>query len=312
MSMRGGAGKAIGLMSKEKAKLTRPLGVLVKALGGFMKGIGKLLLGAAFFSLIYAATQLISPLILTKGMEAFPENNSTGIVELFGIEMSVANGIITLVAVFGVLGILGFLLNSFSIRILSKANSIMVNDIRVQLYSKLINSSMDYIKNEQSGNITARITSDTDQIATGIHVFTIISIQLVLLVATFVLVLVKSGWEIILISLASVPIALLISAVLSRVGRKIVLRIRKAFGIASGKMAESFSGVAVSKSFNREEELSGQMSVLNQQYYKMSQKFGLMMNITMPLIAAISTLTVATILWVGGKVGRNILRNNAL
>ncbi|MBN1329034.1 MAG: ABC transporter ATP-binding protein, partial [Candidatus Heimdallarchaeota archaeon] len=56
----------------------------------------------------------------------------------------------------------------------------------------------------------------------------------------------------------------------------------------------------------REETLSKQMGVLNQQYYKMSQKFGLMMNITMPVITMIASLTTATILWAGGLIDMSI------
>ncbi len=300
----GGMGKVLSARN-EKRRASRPLGVLLKALGGFLKGLGWLMALAAFISLIYSATQIFSPLILTRGIDAF-SNIAEGQVVVFNQTMTIQNAIIILTLIFGSMNILGFFLNSLSTRILAKANSIFVNNIRVQLYSKLINSSMSYIKNEQSGNITSRITSDTDQIATGIHIFTMIAIQLVLLVTTLVILLTQTSWQIILICLASVPVALTISAVLSKFGRKIVLDIRQAFGIVSGKIAESFAGAAVAKSFNREKTLSKQMGVLNQQYYKMSQKFGLMMFITMPLIGAVSSITVATILWAGGLIDLSV------
>jgi len=306
MGMHGGMGRVVrGSMGSEKKRASRPIGVLLKALGGFLKGLGWLMALAAFISLIYSATQIFSPLILTRGIDAF-SNIAEGQVVVFNQTMTIQNAIIMLTIIFGLMNITGFFLNSLSTRILAKANAIFVNNIRVKLYSKLINSSMSYIKNEQSGNITSRITSDTDQIATGIHIFTMIAIQLVLLVTTLVILLTQTSWQIILICLASVPVALTISAVLSKFGRKIILDIRQAFGIVSGKIAESFAGAAVAKSFNREKTLSKQMGVLNQQYYKMSQKFGLMMFITMPLIGAVSSITVATILWAGGLISLSV------
>ena len=307
MGMHGGMGRAVrGSMGNDKKRANRPLGVLLKALGGFLKGLGLLMLLASFISLIYSITQIISPLILTSGIDAFSEMTTEGEVLLFNRTMTTQNAIILLTMIFGSMNIIGFFLNSLSTRILAKTNSIFVNNIRVQLYGKLINSSMNFIKNEQSGNITSRITSDTDQIATGIHIFTAISIQLVLLVTTFVLLLVRTSWQIILICLGSVPVALLISFILSRFGRRIILNIRQAFGIVSGKIAESFAGAAIAKSFNREETLSKQMGELNHQYYKMSQKFGLMMFITMPLISAVSSITTATILWAGGLINLSV------
>ncbi|NHJ87685.1 MAG: ABC transporter ATP-binding protein [Asgard group archaeon] len=291
-----------GPITTERIKATRPTGVLLKALGGFLKGIGWLLIAAALITMVYSATQLVSPLILTDGIDAFDNILTNGNVTLFSRELSASNAIIILTSIYAVMNIIGFFISSLSTRILAKANSILVNNIRVQLYHKLINSSMGYLKNEQSGNITARITSDTDQIATGIHVFTTIAIQIILLVATLVLLLVRTSWQIILICLGSVPVALIISAILSNLGRRIILKIRRAFGIVSGKMAESFAGAAVAKSFNREETLSAQMGELNQKYYKMAQKFGLMMFITMPIITMISSLTTAMILWAGGLI----------
>ncbi len=300
----GGMGRVLSARN-EKRRASRPIGVLLKALGGFLQGLGWLMVLAAFVSLIYSATQIFSPLILTRGIDAF-SNITEGQVVVFNQTMTIEKAIIILTLIFGSMNILGFFLNSLSTRILAKANALFVNNIRVKLYNKLINSSMSYIKNEQSGNITSRITSDTDQIATGIHIFTMIAIQLVLLVTTLVILLTQTSWQIILICLASVPVALTISAVLSKFGRRIILDIRQAFGVVSGKIAESFAGAAVAKSFNREKTLSKQMGVLNQQYYKMSQKFGLMMFITMPLIGAVSSITVATILWAGGLISLSV------
>ncbi|MHA1186586.1 MAG: ABC transporter transmembrane domain-containing protein, partial [Candidatus Heimdallarchaeota archaeon] len=276
MGMHSRAGGPGRMLDRSKdAKLTRPVAVLVKALIGFLEGVTALFVVATLISLIYAITQVINPLILSKGIDAFAHilYDSEGIayIRILGFYTTVTKGIIALTLTFAVFAIIGFFLNSISTRYLYKANAVLVNNIRTKLYSKLINSSMDYLKNEQSGNITARITSDTDQIATGIHLFTSIAIQLVILVATFVLLLVQTSWQIILICIGSVPLALLVSTILSQFGRRIILKIRQAFGIVSGKMAESFSGIAVSKSFNREETLSRQMAESNQEHYKMSQ-----------------------------------------
>ncbi|HUT82839.1 MAG TPA: ABC transporter ATP-binding protein [Candidatus Bathyarchaeia archaeon] len=295
-----------GPITLERSKATRPVGVLIKALGGFIKGIGWLILFATIISMIYSATQIVSPLILTDGIDAFDNILGNGNVILFNREITTQNAILILAAIYMVMNFTGFFLNSWSTRILAKSNAILVNNIRTKLYHKLINSSMSYLKKEQSGNITARITSDTDQIATGINIFTSIFIQMILLVATLVLLLTRTNWQVIVICLGSVPVALIISAILSNVGRRIILKIRRSFGIVSGKMAESFAGAAVAKSFNREETLSKQMGVLNQQYYKMSQKFGLMMNITMPIITMIASITTATILWAGGLIDMSI------
>ncbi|MCK5047613.1 MAG: ABC transporter ATP-binding protein, partial [Candidatus Heimdallarchaeota archaeon] len=224
------------------------------------------------------------------------------IITLFGYELTGTTAIIVFASLFVILGSLGFVINSFNTRILSRVRAYMVNDMRTDVYNKLINSSMNFIKKEQSGNITARITSDSDEVSTGIQVFITIVVQLFLLIVTFFVILFQINWQILLICLGSIPFALLLSGILSTLGRRIVLRIRRKFGEVSGKMAESFSGVSVSKSFNQEINLSNQMQVLNQQYYKMSIQFGIMMNVIMPIISTVSSIVTSLILYVGGVI----------
>lgn len=301
MGMRGHGGGPMRRLSMEKKKAARPLGVLLKALGGYLGKYKGLLITSGLISLVYAGTQILNPLFLSMGIDSIDPSNSE-IITLFGYEMSGTIAVIVFASLFLVLGSLGFAINSFNTRILSRVRAYMVNDMRTDTYSKLINSSMNYIKKEQSGNITARITSDSDEVSTGIQVFISIVVQLFLLVVTFFVILFQINWQILLICLGSIPFALLLSGILSTVGRRIVLRIRRKFGEVSGKMAESLSGVAVSKSFNQEVNLSNQMKVLNQQYYKMSIQFGIMMNVIMPIISTVSSIVTSLILYVGGVI----------
>ncbi|MBK5112890.1 MAG: ABC transporter ATP-binding protein [Candidatus Heimdallarchaeota archaeon] len=301
MGMRGHGGGPMQRLSMEKKKAARPIGVLLKALGAYLGKYKGLLIASGLISLLYAGTQILNPIFLSMGIDSIDPSNSN-IITLFGFELTGLTAVLVYAGLFVFLGSLGFVINSFNTRILSRVRAFMVNDMRTDVYNKLINSSMSYIKKEQSGNITSRITSDTDEVSTGIQVFITIVVQLFLLVVTFFVILFQINWQILLICLGSIPFALLLSGILSTLGRKIVLRIRRKFGEVSGKMAESFSGVAVSKSFNQEVNLSNQMKVLNQQYYKMSIQFGIMMNVIMPIISTISAIVTSMILYVGGVI----------
>jgi ABC-type multidrug transport system fused ATPase/permease subunit len=307
---RGGTGRRIHSLFDQK-KATRPPGLLLRELWRYMSGFRKELLYATIINLVYAATQLINPFILARGIDLFKEDNMALInnsryVQVFGIYYQAFYVAIVIAGLFIFFGALGFLLNSITTRILAKVQAYMVNNIRLHVYNKLIHSSMGYIKQEQSGNITARITSDTAEIAVGIQLFITVAIQIILLVATFLLVILQTSWQVTLICIASMPVALIVSALLSKFGRRIILRIRQAFGIVSAKLAESLAGVAISKSFNREESLSHEVSVLNERYYQMSKQFGLMMNITMPFISFIASSVTALILWVGGLINMSV------
>lgn len=274
----------------EKYERKRSFGRLTKAFLSYLKGFVGLLIFTAIISIAYSATQLINPLILSNGIDqARTAQETTQLALLYG-------------GIFIGLGGLGFLLQSISRRLLTKVQAEMLYDIRMDVYHRLINSSMGYLKKEQSGNVTARITGDTEQIGMGIQVVVNVGIQFMLLIATLILLIVRTGWQVTLITLGTIPLMVVLSMVFSKIGRKLVLGVREAFGKVSGIMAENISGIAVSKAFNREEEQAKEMRRLNEKHYQMNRKFGLMVNIAFPLIGMVASIAAGGILWVGGSL----------
>ncbi|UJG43819.1 MAG: ABC transporter ATP-binding protein/permease [Candidatus Heimdallarchaeum endolithica] len=283
-----GPGRALGLEKHKRARSTR---VLLGSLWKYLKNYIWSIIFAASLIIVYSLFSLVTPLILKTGIDRATEENAT---------MKI---LMPVIISFFVLVILGWIINSISTIILTKINSKMLHEVRTDLYRKLSYSDMSYIKNEQSGNITARVTSDTGELATGIQISTSIVAQLLLIIGSFVLLLV-TNWVIALISIAAVPIAFGISSVLSFFGRKIVLRVRRAFGYVSGKMAEGLSGIAVAKSFNREEELATELRELNQQHYNYSKQFGFLMMFVMPSINALSYALFTLIIYTSGWLNK--------
>jgi ABC-type multidrug transport system fused ATPase/permease subunit len=314
MMSRGGrvGGGRFGRAITEDKKDTRSLSTLVQELMKYLRGFLGLLILALVISIIYAAVQLINPLILSRGIRAIDSgeiNFEDGVYYILVNTPFYGNIFLqlrTIILLFGGmylgLGALAFVLQSFSTRILSKVRAKMLNEIRMDVYHQLINSSMSYLKKEQSGNVTARITGDTEEIGTGIQVVINVAIQFMLLIATLILLVSIAGWQITVITLGTIPVAIGLSLTFSKIGRRIILRIRKAFGLVSAKMAESISGIAVSKSFNREENQNQQMNELNQRHYRMNKQFGLMVNIAFPLIGMIASIASGAILWVSGAI----------
>ncbi len=99
-----GTGRAIRTLSMEKKKATRPLGVLLKGLGKYLTGYKGLLAFAATLSLVYAATQLVNPLILSIGIDAV-DTTITDPVWLFSLDLKTLSGL-NLALLFGGLFIL--------------------------------------------------------------------------------------------------------------------------------------------------------------------------------------------------------------
>ncbi|MFW9852443.1 MAG: ABC transporter ATP-binding protein, partial [Candidatus Thorarchaeota archaeon] len=287
--VRRGPGRALTIDKYKRARSTK---VLVNSLWKYLRKYIAPIITVAVLSILYSVTSLINPIIIRNGINSITEGNST------------FRALVPLTIIFFVLTIIGWIITSISTRIQARMNSKMLHEVRLDLYEKLNYSDMSYLKKEQSGNITARVTADTGELATGVQLSSGIVSHILLIVGSFVILLV-TNWIIALISLAAIPIAFLMSAVLSYFGRKIVLRIRRAFGFVSGKMAEGLTGIAVAKSFNREEELATELRELNQQHYKYSKQFGMLMMFVMPTMRALTYLLFTVIIYVSGWINKS-------
>ena len=283
-----GPGRAISI---EKYKRARSTKVLVSSLWMYLKKYIWTILAVALLSILYSVTSLINPLLIRNGLNAV-QGGEVNFMSLLPLSL-----------IFFALTILGWIITSFSTRILAKMNSKMLHEVRADVYHKLSYSDMAYLKKEQSGNITARVTADTGELATGVQLSTGIVSHVLMIVGSFIILLV-TNWMIALISLGVIPIAFAMSRVLSYYGRKIILRIRRAFGIVSGKMAEGLTGIAVAKSFNREEELATELRELNQQHYKYSKQFGMLMMFVMPTMTSLSYLLFTVIIYFSGWLNK--------
>jgi len=281
-----GPGRGIIISKYKRARSTK---VLLSNLWVYLRKYIWLILFTAFLSILYSVLGIVNPLVIGGGINSIVSGNTK------------QGFLLALTITFLVLTVLGWVVSSFSTRVLAKVSSKMLHEVRSDLYSKLSYSDMAYLKSEQSGNITARVTSDTGELATGVQLSTSLVSQLLLIIGSFV-VLMVTNWIIGLITLGAIPIAFIISFILSYFGRKIVLRVRRAFGFVSGKMAESLSGIAVAKSFNREEDIATELRELNQQHYKYSKQFGLLMMFVMPTMTALSYVLFIVIIYVSGWI----------
>ena len=316
-----GHGRAARMFQEKTHKRARSTKVLVGSLWIYIRRYLTPLILSTLLILFYSLTALVNPIIIKNGLNALNDLSYKSffyVIGLFFTQLGTGEFVqiqkrvdpipvgaqqfqqlIPLTIAFLAITVISWIFNSLSTRVTAKMNSRMLHDVRGDLYRKLSYSDMAYLKNEQSGNITARVTSDTTELATGIHLLTMLGSQIILIIGAFTLLMLQS-WIIGLISLAAIPIAFMMSTVLSKFGRRIVLRVRRAFGSVSGKMAEGISGIAVAKSFNREEELATELRELNQQHYNYSKQFGKLMMFIMPTMTALSYLLFIVIIYASG------------
>ncbi len=283
-----GHGRGPGRFMMESAKKTRPTKQLLGRLWGYLGKFKFWVLFSGLLILVSTLGQIISPLIISSGLDAAVENASPN-VEFLTILFYVFLGISLFV----------WFTNAVNTYILARVKANMLHDVRKDVFSHLVKADMSYHKKEQSGNVTSRVTSDTDELATGLTVFTQASSQLLLTVGTFVLLLMTS-WIIAGIALLAIPFAFFLAMFLGGYGRRIMYKTRKSYGEVSGQMAESLAGVSIAKSFNREEWSSSVLYDLNMRTYNYFKQLGALFNFLFPAVSVVSIILVSLTLIVGG------------
>ena len=91
--------------------------------------------------------------------------------------------------IFLILSVLIWITNATNTWVLAKVRANMLHDVRKDVFDRLVNADMSFHKKEQSGNITSRVTSDTDELANGISITTQASSQLLLTFGTLIVLL---------------------------------------------------------------------------------------------------------------------------
>ncbi|MGY5880259.1 MAG: ABC transporter ATP-binding protein [Candidatus Thorarchaeota archaeon] len=267
-------------------KRSRPIGLLLRRMGGYFSGFRKIIISGAILAVFASLIDAISPLVLSQGID----------ISLGGLDAG--NAIIFLAMLYLGFRLVSFISGSFYTRVIARAQAGFVNKVQQDVYSHLVDADLSFHKGEQSGNVTSRVTSDTEALNTGVQVLMDIAGQLVLLVVTFIVLWLTSP-IVALTALITVPVVIVMSALYGTVGQRTMLATQRAYGMVSGQIAENLSGIQIAKAFNREKETSKQLLALNNEAYKHNFRLTLFFTFLFPTVGAMTVFIVAAVLFVG-------------
>uniref|UniRef100_UPI00257CE8CF ABC transporter ATP-binding protein n=1 Tax=Candidatus Borrarchaeum sp. TaxID=2846742 RepID=UPI00257CE8CF len=273
----------------ETEKRSRPIFVLLIRMLEYVGRFKRIIAIGVILALVSTIFQAIDPLVLSWGIDLVLTPGST------------IRGILLLGGIYVGLRLSSWLLNSINTWILSGARAGFVQNIQQDLYNHLVRTDLSYLKSEQSGNVTSRVTSDIDDLGIGVQTTIDFSSQILLLVITFVIMWLTNPL-IALTALAVTPAVVFVVVLFGTVGQRIMLASQRAYGKVSGQIAEDLSGIHVAKAFNREEETAAKMKQLNQMAYRHGLRFMILMTLMQPLIRAMGIIGIAALLFVGGSL----------
>ncbi|HME87988.1 MAG TPA: ABC transporter transmembrane domain-containing protein [Chthoniobacterales bacterium] len=173
----------------------------------------------------------------------------------------------------------------------------VVNDIRNQLFNKVLRHSMDFFNRMQAGYLMSRIQNDARNMQQALASVSSDVFKQPITIVGAVIVLLLMDWKFTVVSLVLFPSCILPIRYFGKRARAAVQREQKGGVLMTVTMHESFGGIRVIKSFGREEQQEKFFRRGAQQSFSQTMRMVKATEAVGPVVEIIASIGVGLALW---------------
>eukprot|EP00117_Sycon_ciliatum_P031721 scpid37289/ scgid24759/ ABC transporter B family member 1; ABC transporter ABCB.1 len=261
-----------------------------KRMGSLMRRELELLLPGCFFLLLSTASTTLAPRFFGEVVDATSATNHA--------QAHVNKKILSLTVVFMV----GAVAAMFRSYLFTLAGQRLVARIRIDLYKAIIDQEVAYFDLNRTGDLTNRLSSDTQVLQNALTVNISMLIRNCLNVMASMGFMMALSWKLTLVLLSIVPVI-----AIGAVQYGIVLKsVRKSFqeelGNASTAAEETISSIRTVRSFSNEDRSKDDYAKHIDKSYMYGKKLARAIASFTGVVAVISQGAIALVLWYGAKL----------
>ena len=250
-----------------------------------------LVAGATVAMLVFAGTQVAVPWLIKLGIDEYIAHGDlsglTWIVVLF-----FGNAILNLVA-------------NFTLELsIAKAGQGVLLGLRRDMFAHLQKLSLPFFDGTEVGRLMSRVQGDVYQLQEFLSVVVITLGDIVSLVG-IVVALTLMDPKLALISMAVLPVLIIVMAVWQPYARKTFIRARRAISIVNGALNENISGVRVVQSMNRQERNLGLFDEKNRENLNATLTASRLSTGLLPAVDTLSAFSIGLALFFGSRLVLN-------
>lgn len=255
-----------------------------------------------FLGLLFGKTQLIT-------VKPVPEFSASGIANSFNYYLSQiimehgklpALGFICSVVVFAV-----FLKNVFyylALYINSPVRNAIVNDMRSDLFYKILRLPIGFFTEERKGDIMSRMTNDLQEVENSIANVLETIFREPFTILMFLGTMVVLSPELTLFLLVFLPLTGLIIGRIGRSLRKHSDAGQGKLGILLSIMEETISGMRIIKAFNAEKQQEEKFTQENNDLFRIKNKINHRRDLASPVSEFLGVVVLCIVLYFGGQL----------
>ena len=249
-----------------------------------------LLIVAIVFAILAAALTIIGPRILNDLMALlFGGSYQTSEVTKYGI---------LIVGIY----LCGSILNYFQGFCMSKVSVRLAKKMRSDIIKKINTLPLNYFDKHSYGDILSRVTNDVTTVGNTLQNNLSSLITSTVTVIGIPIIMFTLNWQLTLVALLQIPIALIIIFVIVKNNQKYFVKQQKYLGDVNGYVEENFSAHNVVKAFNGETKSQAEFEKINNDLKVSSRKAQFFSGILHPLTVFSSNTVYVLICLLGGYI----------
>jgi ABC-type multidrug transport system fused ATPase/permease subunit len=260
--------------------------VLIRRILRYFRPASRLMTGAAVAIVLGSIMDTVMPVLLARGVDTMAVARSLRSVGL-------------LVGAIVTAGAFSWLSNYVRQVLTSRAVGDVVLQLRRDAFDAVLARDMSFFDEFSSAKIVSRVTSDTENF-TAVVTLVLSLVSQVLLLVLIAGVLFYLNARLALLALAIAPIMMVIALLYRRVARNIGRGTQRAQAEVNAGVHEAISGIGVAKSFRREGQLYTEFTAINQRFYRLNVRQGILYSGVFPLLIVVTEIGSTIAIYFGG------------
>ncbi|MBE9403438.1 ABC transporter ATP-binding protein [Brachybacterium sp. Marseille-Q2903] len=176
----------------------------------------------------------------------------------------------------------------------------MVYRLRREVEEKLHRLPLAYFDRMKRGEILSRVTNDIDNIQNTLMNTVTGLVNSILTVIGVLVMMFTISWQLSLIALAVIPVALLITGVVGKKAQQLFAQQWDATGVVGAEVEEAFTGHDLVTVFGRRDQVGERFEERNEALFKATFGAQFISSLIMPLMMFVGNLSYVAVAIVGG------------
>lgn len=195
----------------------------------------------------------------------------------------------------------------FGLYVLSPVRNRILNDMRMDMFSKILQLPIGYFNDQRKGDIMSRLTNDLQDVEHSTISFLETFFREPITITLYLIAMIKLSPELSLFLLLFLPIAGFIIGRIGRSLKKVSTTVQEKLGDILTTIEETLSGMRVVKAFNAEGHRLDRFVQENETLLNIKNKANRRRDLASPTSETLGIIAVCVVLFYGGRL---VLTNN--